>query len=34
MMMEAIRIHTYGGTEVLQIEEVAVPVPGPGEILR
>jgi len=31
--MKAVRIHTYGGPEVLQLEELALPVPGPGEIL-
>jgi NADPH:quinone reductase len=29
--MQAIRIHTYGGPEVLQLEDVATPTPGPGE---
>jgi NADPH2:quinone reductase len=29
--MRAIRIHAFGGPEVLQVEEVPVPVPGPGE---
>ncbi len=31
--MKAIRIHRTGGPEVLQLEEIAVPDPGPGEIL-
>jgi len=31
--MKAIRIHEFGGPEVLQIEEVATPVPQPDEIL-
>jgi NADPH:quinone reductase len=29
--MRAIRIHTFGGPEVLQYEEVPLPVPGPGD---
>lgn len=28
----AIRLHDYGGPEVLRYEEVAVPPPGPGEV--
>jgi len=31
--MRAIRIHTFGGPEVMRLEEVAAPVPGPGEAL-
>ncbi len=31
--MKAIRIHAFGGTEVLQLEEVARPVPAADEIL-
>lgn len=31
--MKAIRIHAFGGPEVLQIEEVALPMPAPDEIL-
>ncbi len=31
--MKAIRIHRTGGPEVLQLEEISVPDPGPGEIL-
>lgn len=31
--MKAIRVHSYGGPEVLQYEEVAQPSPGPGELL-
>ncbi len=31
-MAHAIRIHSYGGPEVLQWEEVAVGEPGPGEV--
>jgi NADPH:quinone reductase-like Zn-dependent oxidoreductase len=30
--MKAIRIHNYGGPEVLQYEDVADPSPGPGEL--
>ncbi|MCI1187095.1 NADP-dependent oxidoreductase [Hymenobacter sp. DH14] len=31
--MKAIRIHAFGGPEVLQLEEVALPVPAADEIL-
>lgn len=31
--MNAIRIHSHGGPEVLTYEEVAAPVPGPGEVV-
>src|ERR1700731_2701040 len=31
--MRAIRIHTYGGPEVMQWEEIPTPVPGPGQVL-
>lgn len=31
--MRAIRIHSYGGPEVLQLEELPTPTPGPGEAL-
>ncbi|MCS7477080.1 NADP-dependent oxidoreductase [Umezawaea endophytica] len=31
--MKAIRLHEYGGPEVLRHEEVPVPVAGPGEVL-
>ncbi len=31
--MRAVRIHTYGAAEVLQIEEVPMPSMGPGEVL-
>jgi NADPH:quinone reductase-like Zn-dependent oxidoreductase len=31
--MTAIRLHEFGGPEVLRPEEVPVPVPGPGEVL-
>ena len=29
--MKAIRVHRYGGLEVLRCEEVPIPEPGPGE---
>ena len=32
-MMQAIRFHRHGGPEVLQLEQVPVPEPGPGELL-
>src|SRR5580698_2860382 len=31
--MFAIRIHAYGGPEVIQWEELPMPVPGPGQVL-
>ncbi|HEU0274588.1 MAG TPA: NADPH:quinone reductase [Candidatus Udaeobacter sp.] len=31
--MKAIRVQEFGGPEVLQLEEVATPQPGPGEVL-
>jgi NADPH2:quinone reductase len=31
--MRAIRVHRNGGPEVLQVEEIPVPAPGPGEAL-
>jgi NADPH:quinone reductase len=31
--MHAIRIHSYGGPEVMQWEELPMPVPGPGQVL-
>jgi NADPH:quinone reductase len=31
--MHAIRIHTYGGPDVMQWEELPLPVPGPGQAL-
>jgi NADPH:quinone reductase len=30
-LVKAVRVHAYGGPEVLQYEEVDVPRPGPGE---
>ena len=32
-MTKAIRIHAYGGPEVMQWEDVPTPEPGPGEAL-
>jgi NADPH:quinone reductase-like Zn-dependent oxidoreductase len=31
--MQAVRQHGYGGPEVLHLDEVARPVPGPGQVL-
>jgi NADPH:quinone reductase-like Zn-dependent oxidoreductase len=31
--MRAARFHTHGGPEILRIEDVPTPVPGPGEVL-
>jgi NADPH:quinone reductase-like Zn-dependent oxidoreductase len=31
--MTAIRLHTFGGPEVLRADEVPIPQPGPGEVL-
>ncbi|KJK56464.1 NADPH-quinone reductase [Saccharothrix sp. ST-888] len=31
--MRAVRLHEYGGPEVLRYDEVPVPQPGPGEVL-
>lgn len=33
MTMKAVRIHAYGGPEVLHFEEVPMPAPGPGDLL-
>jgi NADPH2:quinone reductase len=32
-VMKAIRVHRFGGPEVLQLEEVEAPTPGPGQVL-
>jgi NADPH2:quinone reductase len=32
MVMQAIRIHAYGGPEVMQLDELLMPIPGPGEV--
>ena len=31
--MKAIRVHQFGGPEVLQLDEVPVPLAGPRQIL-
>jgi NADPH:quinone reductase-like Zn-dependent oxidoreductase len=31
--MKAVRFHEYGGTDVLRVEEVERPAPGPGQVL-
>lgn len=31
--MRAVRIHTHGGPDVLQVDEIPEPVPGPGDLL-
>ncbi|BCK67239.1 hypothetical protein Srufu_011920 [Streptomyces libani subsp. rufus] len=31
--MRRVRFHSYGGPDVLRVEEAAAPVPGPGELL-
>lgn len=31
--MKAIRVQQFGGPEVLQLEEVPTPIPGPGQVL-
>ncbi|MER5794673.1 NADP-dependent oxidoreductase [Streptomyces sp. NPDC001980] len=31
--MKAVRFHAYGGIDVLRVEEVERPVPGPGQVL-
>ena len=31
--MKAVRVHEFGGPEVLRLEEVATPKPGPGQVL-
>lgn len=32
-MVKAIRVHKTGGPDVLQLEEIALPAPGPGQLL-
>ena len=31
--MKAVRIHEYGGVDVLRLEDAPRPEPGPGEVL-
>src|SRR5438045_9585113 len=31
--MKAVRVHEFGGPEVLRLEEVPTPHPGPGQVL-
>jgi len=31
--MKAIRVHEFGNAEVLRLEEVPKPQPGPGQVL-
>lgn len=31
--IQAIRVHAYGGSDQLQLEEILPPAPGPGEVL-
>ena len=31
--MKAIRVHHFGGPEVLKLEEVPDPKPGPGQVV-
>ena len=31
--MRAVRIHSHGGPEVLQLDEIPEPAPGPGDLL-
>ncbi|MBO0779420.1 MAG: alcohol dehydrogenase catalytic domain-containing protein [Ktedonobacteraceae bacterium] len=33
MNMRTIRIHAYGGPDVMQMEEQSLPLPGPGQAL-
>lgn len=33
MKMKAIRVHSFGAPEVLHLEDVADPIPGPGEVV-
>src|SRR5260370_10038355 len=32
-IMKAIRIHAYGGPDVMQLEELPTPIPGAGQAL-
>ncbi|HEY5963903.1 MAG TPA: alcohol dehydrogenase catalytic domain-containing protein, partial [Xanthobacteraceae bacterium] len=31
-MIKAVRIHSHGGPEVMRLEEIELPPPGPGEV--
>src|SRR3954466_12455084 len=31
--MQAIRVHQYGGPEAMELEQLPVPMPGPGQAL-
>jgi NADPH:quinone reductase len=31
--MKAVRVHKFGGPEVLVIDELPIPSPGPGQLL-
>jgi hypothetical protein len=31
--MKAVRIHAFGGPEVLRVDDVPIPAPGPGTVL-
>ena len=31
--MKAIRVHSFGGPEVLKLDVVDDPIPGPGEVV-
>ena len=33
LTLKTIRVHAHGGPEVLRLEELPLPVPGPGQIL-
>src|SRR6202521_2332780 len=33
MITKAIRIHAYGGPDVMQLEELPMPIPGPAQAL-
>ena len=32
-MMQAIQIQEFGDPQVLQVKEISIPAPGPGELL-
>jgi NADPH:quinone reductase len=33
MTAQAVRIHAYGGPELMKLEEISLPTPGPGQVL-